>query len=112
MNPHNFLGFFLVLILVFCCCTVSHGQMPSDCCLEAHGVAIPEKLPLVDYRLQIAGSGCRISAIVFVCRKGTKLCFATNAPNVRNAMRKVDRLKKFCRNKNYKVPACLGVPHE
>ncbi|XP_068506266.1 C-C motif chemokine 19-like [Syngnathus scovelli] len=110
MNPHDFLSFFLVLILVSCCCTVSHGQMPSDCCLEAHGEAIPKKLPLVDYRHQIAGSGCRISAIVFVCRSGAKLCYATNAPNVQKAMKRVDRLKNFCRNTNYEDQHCLGVP--
>lgn len=37
----------------------------------------------------------------FVCRGGVKLCIATDAPGVRRAMRRVDRLKKICRNKNF-----------
>ncbi|XP_077417246.1 uncharacterized protein LOC144048784 [Vanacampus margaritifer] len=109
MTPHVFLG--LVVILVGCC-TVSHGETLPTCCLSASGKEMPRRAPLVDYHRQVAGCGCRIDAIVFVCRGGVNLCMATDAPRVRQAMRRVDRLKKFCQKKDYKDKRCLGVGRE
>ncbi|XP_077378707.1 C-C motif chemokine 21-like [Festucalex cinctus] len=107
MTPHVFLGFVLILVGC-CCCTVSRGEL-LDCCLSASSKELERKRPLVDYRHQVAGFGCSIDAVVFVCRSGVELCMAPDAHKVRQAMRRVDRLKRFCRDNDYEAKRCLGV---
>uniref|UniRef100_A0A3Q2XRQ4 Chemokine interleukin-8-like domain-containing protein n=1 Tax=Hippocampus comes TaxID=109280 RepID=A0A3Q2XRQ4_HIPCM len=102
-SPTAFFCLFILCVCVFAC------QILINCCLSVSGEKMPIRAPLVDYDRQVAGSGCSIDAIVFLCRGGAKLCMATDAPGVRRAMRRVDRLKKVCRNKNYRgARRCVG----
>ena len=39
----------------------------------------------------------------FVTRRGKELCVATDLPRLSAVMRHVDYLKKFCKEKNYRV---------
>ncbi|XP_054629819.1 C-C motif chemokine 19a.1 [Dunckerocampus dactyliophorus] len=100
----------LSILVLFCCCTVCACQLPVSCCLSASNTCLPPRA-VVDYRLQAAGHGCRIDAVVLVSRRGLRLCVASDAPKVEEVMKHVDHLKETCNNNNYKGKRCVGVKH-
>ncbi|XP_055488059.1 C-C motif chemokine 20-like [Leucoraja erinacea] len=49
------------------------GRSVNDCCLMTANVPIPIRI-VKAYTIQKAGNGCSINAIVFLTKKGKRLC--------------------------------------
>uniref|UniRef100_A0A3P8TQX6 Chemokine interleukin-8-like domain-containing protein n=1 Tax=Amphiprion percula TaxID=161767 RepID=A0A3P8TQX6_AMPPE len=102
---------FLCILVITCCCTVTVAQMAQDCCLRVANKPI-EQPHVADYRKQIAGEGCHISATVLVTRRGVSLCAPDNEQWVNELMKHVDSLKDMCKKRIYKRRRCLGVKYQ
>ncbi|KAA8578809.1 hypothetical protein FQN60_017925 [Etheostoma spectabile] len=88
---------FFFCILFITCCTVTLAQIPMDCCLSVSHKTI-DKSRVADYRRQISGRGCSIDAMIFVTRRGMKLCVSADKPWIQEVVKHGKR--------------CLGVKHE
>ncbi|XP_032362773.1 C-C motif chemokine 19a.1 [Etheostoma spectabile] len=102
---------FFFCILFITCCTVTLAQIPMDCCLSVSHKTI-DKSRVADYRRQISGRGCSIDAMIFVTRRGMKLCVSADKPWIQEVVKHVDTLKNICKKHHYKGKRCLGVKHE
>nr|QZC92278.1 chemokine (C-C motif) ligand 19a [Sebastes schlegelii] len=104
--------FFCILFITCCCyCTVTFAQMPMDCCLSVKNRTI-DKQVVAGYRRQYSGQGCSIDAMIFVTRRGRKLCVPHDKPWVQDLVKHVIFLEKYCKKHNYKADRCVGVPHQ
>ncbi|XP_047455640.1 monocyte chemotactic protein 1B-like [Mugil cephalus] len=99
---------FLCILVVTCCCTETQAQMPSDCCLTVTNKTIAAQL-IADYYHQPSGRGCSVEAIIFVTRRERKLCVQPQESWVEDVKVHVDKLRKFCKDYNYKPQRCNGV---
>ncbi|XP_005808851.1 C-C motif chemokine 20-like [Xiphophorus maculatus] len=81
-----------LLFLGIICFQVATAQIVMDCCLSVSEKRLIPK-NIVSYKLQVAGSGCDISATVFMNKKGMKLCVVPPEGNqwVKNLIKTVDR---------------------
>lgn len=70
------------------------------------------KAAIVDYSVQLRGQGCSIDAMLLLTRNHRSLCVPPAEPWVKNIVRHVDHLKKFCRKHGYKHRRCFGVKPE
>ncbi|XP_070760663.1 eotaxin-like [Enoplosus armatus] len=112
MSPRGDAKLFFCILFIACCCTVTLAQIPMDCCLNVKNKTIA-KSAFGDYRQQIKGQGCSLSAMILVTRRGDKkLCVPDNEPWVQEVVKHVDFLKKYCKKHNYKGNRCLGVKQE
>nr|XP_057926041.1 C-C motif chemokine 19a.1 [Doryrhamphus excisus] len=99
---------FLSILFLLHCCTVCVCQLPVSCCLSASSSCLPRRA-VVDYRLQVAGQGCHIDAVILVSKRGLKLCVAGDAPKLEEVMKHVDGLRETCGRNDYKGKRCVGV---
>ncbi|XP_022069757.1 C-C motif chemokine 19-like [Acanthochromis polyacanthus] len=99
---------FLCILVITFGCTVILAEIPKDCCLKVANVTI-ERGRIGDYRRQVAGAGCRISAAVLVTRHQRTLCVPDNEPWVQELMKHVDQLKAWCKKRKNTGKRCSGV---
>ncbi|XP_023991565.1 C-C motif chemokine 20-like [Salvelinus sp. IW2-2015] len=95
----------LLCSVLYVCYQVTQGQMVMDCCLEVNKKEIPPRI-VTGYQPQVRGQGCSIDAMVFLTKKGRKLCAATGPAWVTNLMKHMDKLIKMCHNTNFKGKHC------
>ncbi|XP_038661864.1 C-C motif chemokine 19-like [Scyliorhinus canicula] len=65
----------------------------EDCCLSTGDKRIPSNI-VKGYKIQLAGNGCRIHAILFLTKHSKHLCAPPDAEWVTALMHKVDMRKK------------------
>ncbi|GCB77152.1 hypothetical protein scyTo_0019246 [Scyliorhinus torazame] len=70
-----------------------NGNTSEDCCLSTGDKLIPSKI-VKGYKIQLAGNGCRIHAIMFLTKHSKHLCAPPDAKWVTALMHKVDMRKK------------------
>uniref|UniRef100_A0A3B5LTL4 Chemokine interleukin-8-like domain-containing protein n=1 Tax=Xiphophorus couchianus TaxID=32473 RepID=A0A3B5LTL4_9TELE len=70
LQKHTVTKYFTLICCYFC---IPAAQIVMDCCLSVSEKRLIPK-NIVSYKLQVAGSGCDISATVFMNKKGMKLC--------------------------------------
>ncbi|XP_007547433.1 C-C motif chemokine 20-like [Poecilia latipinna] len=84
-----------LLFLGLICFHVATAQIVMDCCLSVSEKRLIPK-NIVSYKLQVAGSGCDISATVFLNKKGMKLCVVPPEGNqwVQNLIRTLEKRRQ------------------
>ncbi|XP_008415966.1 C-C motif chemokine 20-like [Poecilia reticulata] len=84
-----------LLFLGLICFHVATAQIVMDCCLSVSEKRLIPK-NIVSYKLQVAGSGCDISAAVFLNKKGMKLCVVPPEGNqwVQNLIRTLEKRRQ------------------
>ncbi|KAL0979853.1 hypothetical protein UPYG_G00190690 [Umbra pygmaea] len=96
----------LLLCVVFLCSyQVTQGQTLSDCCLTVSEKLIPKHL-VIHYQSQIRSQGCNMDAMIFITRKGRKLCAPIDTAWVSELVKHVDHFTKKCKESSFKGKPC------
>ncbi|KAJ7424145.1 C-C motif chemokine 21 [Willisornis vidua] len=82
------------------------GSSASDCCLGHSQKTIPRDM-VTSYTHQGPESGCLLRAVVFITKKGRKICASPTKPDVLKVMKYVDKVKND-RNKKKGQPQRSG----
>ncbi|CAK6970026.1 monocyte chemotactic protein 1B-like [Scomber scombrus] len=98
-------GKLLFCVLFLTCCIATLAQIPVDRNFKKKKEM--EKHVVVDYRRQVKGQSCSVGSAFFVTRHGKTLCSAANLLN--GVMKRVDDVKKLCKQNNYMHKLCFGV---
>ncbi|XP_029367124.1 C-C motif chemokine 19-like [Echeneis naucrates] len=107
MAPRGDAKLFLSILFIACCCSVALAQIPMDCCLSIKNQTV-SKHAIRDYRHQLSGHGCSISATILVGKRGKTLCVPLGEAWVEEVVRYMDHLRKVCKT-NKKMKKCARV---
>ncbi|XP_018615543.1 C-C motif chemokine 19a.1 [Scleropages formosus] len=105
MTSGNILTLCLWICLLYCCYTVTQGELAVDCCLSVSYKPIPAQV-VRGYMRQDKGNGCDHSAVVFITRKNIRLCAPPEAAWVKNLISNLNNLLKKCKAKKFQGRKC------
>ncbi|KAJ8380649.1 hypothetical protein SKAU_G00014270 [Synaphobranchus kaupii] len=100
--------FCLGLLCLFCCSSLTQGELVLDCCLKVSNSRIP-KNNVKSYAKQAKGHGCNIDAVVFTTKRNVNLCAPTEQGWVKALMTNVDRKLKWCAKRKFQPKLCVGL---
>ncbi|KAM9858683.1 C-C motif chemokine 19a.1 [Aulostomus maculatus] len=105
------LHFYILFIACYCTVTLAQIGLPMDCCLDVTEKRV-QKAAVAEYRQQISGQGCSITAMILVTRRNKVFCVDVDALWLQEVMKHVDHIRKECKRTNYKGKRCFGVRPE
>ncbi|XP_063996156.1 C-C motif chemokine 21-like [Pogoniulus pusillus] len=87
----------LLLLMLAAALLINQSQgissSASDCCLKYSQKGIPRGL-VKSYSIQELASGCAIPAIVFITKKGKKICASPTEPSVQKLIKNIEKKVK------------------
>ncbi|KAK7164090.1 hypothetical protein R3I94_002727 [Phoxinus phoxinus] len=93
--------------LLYCSPAEAQADLALDCCLMVSNISIPKHV-LLTYRKQFKGDGCPRDAVIFITRRGRKLCAppATEEKWVKETIKFLDTRLKRCKETKFSEKRC------
>ncbi|KAI1905187.1 hypothetical protein AGOR_G00013550 [Albula goreensis] len=96
------------VFLLYSCSSGAWGELALDCCLKVSHTEIPARI-VRGFQRQVRGSGCDISAVVFITKKNLNLCAPPGTPWVENLINNLEKEYKKCQQVKFKRGRCKSL---